>query len=173
MTLLKRLVLLFPGGAVLSFATLAFLLASQKPGCSCSGPNGFAKANLSALNRAYQATHIDYDRFADASQTAQKANIALEGSEGKHQYRSERVNRDVAVSYAVPQDAYFYPKLGPFTGKRRPTYYSYVSAIAFNPNTQKYNSIICKSAEPSSQPLSAPMLRESQWQCPAGAEELT
>ena len=169
MTLIKRLVLLFPGGAMLSFATLAFLLASQKPGCSC-GPNGLARTALGRLNRAYQASHLDTDRFANPSRVAQEADIALEDSGGKYLYRSELVSRDIAVSYAIPGDAYFYPKIGPFTGKRRPTYYSHVSAIAFNPSTQKYSSILCKSAEPSSQPLSAPTIREDQWHCPASSE---
>lgn len=171
MTLLKRLVLLFPGGAILSFATLAFLLASQKPGCSC-GPNGAAKTVLGSLNRAYQVSRLESGRFADPNQIAQEVNVTLEESVGKFLYRSELVSGDIAVSYAVPHDAYFYPKIGPFTGKRRPTYYSHVSAIAFNPDTRHYQSVLCSSVDPSSYPLAAPKFIKGKWQCPARSKRL-
>lgn len=171
MTLFKRLVMLCPSGAVISLGTLAFLLSSQEPGCSCLGPNAKAMRRLSSLNLAYQASHIEQDRFVDPTQMAQAVNIELEGSGGTHLYRSGVINRDLAISYAIPHDAYFYPRMGPFTGKRKPAYYGSVSAIAFNPDTRKYKSVVCRATEPSRQPLEAPTFNSGIWQCPANADE--
>ena len=163
------------GASILTLSGLSvfFLLLRQSPACACA-PNTHGR-HLSTILRAQQAYYLETGQFANQASLETWWAISLLTLSAHHSYSVEKTptgdasDRDIAYVYAVPPDANFYPKVGPFSGPPKPAYFSVVGALTFDQPSATFKEIRCASNEASDQKLAPPTFIGGAFYCPAGA----
>ncbi|MEO1395294.1 MAG: type IV pilin-like G/H family protein [Cyanobacteria bacterium J06634_5] len=163
---LKYAAAIAASGTGVATLTVLFLLSVQSPGCTCGDPIG---SHLQTLHRAQQAAYRQGGQLLQQTELeAFMGNPLATMSSERYRYRVELSDSgNIVFGYATPKDAYFHPKVGPFTGAPQPAYPSAVSAMTFKPQSETFNGVICTSLTPSGQPLPAPKHSEGTFTCPA------
>lgn len=167
---------------VVPAGVVGYLLATQSPGCACRPDTQGQKVRPLLL--AQQAFYLEYGQFAtqqgleaftapagDIGDANTDELVANNADDGSQTYRVERIVEDfgeVAVVYAVPKDAFFYPRVGPIRGRPKPTYHSAVGAVTFNVSTERFDEVVCVSDVPMAQTLEKPRYVAGRFGCPAG-----
>ena len=170
----KQLALALSGSGAIAATSVALALAYQSPGCACGGVDTRG-AHLSTLLYAQQGYHFERGKFADEEALSAQMSLPSLAQIGRnHAYRVEvlpetEASPEIALSYATPYQAYFLPQLGPIQGQKSYIYRSAVSALTFNPATERYESILCVSNEATDVPLAKPVYGRGKFICPANA----
>ena len=187
--IIKLTAALLTGSLAASTLTVMFLLSTQRPGCAC-GPDNNGR-HLRTLNLAQKAFYTENGRFATTAQLETEAGPLSNISEGHQNYHMELLTSEEATSdsivnneiasegivfgSATPDDVMFYPQVGPFRGKPKPEYYSAVSAMTFDINTEQFQGVICTATEPTDARLERPTYSQSgskpDFTCPTGTTE--
>ncbi|MEL6856302.1 MAG: hypothetical protein AAFO83_14515 [Cyanobacteria bacterium J06607_13] len=167
---------------VIPAGVVGYLLATQSPGCAC-GPDTQGQ-KVRPILLAQRAFYLEHGQFATQQEleaftapagkmreTNAEGLVRSDANEGPQTYRVERIVEDfgeVAVVHAVPEDAFFYPRVGPIRGRPKPTYHSAVGAVRFDASTKRFDEVVCVSDVPMAQKLPRPRYVAGRFSCPAG-----
>ena len=158
----------------IAFSTI-FLLAAVKlflfppPVSKDKSPSELHPLLIGTVNRAQQAYRVENGKFPN--------NLSdFEYIKDRNTYYSHllEIDHNTAVIYAIPKQEYEQRKLWKIElGKNKgKPFYSYVGAVAFFPDSNRYQSIICQNKRLGIVKPSKPLIQEGSLFCDAETTEI-